>query len=597
MTAKPVLLPVPDAVVARAVDTPNAVAIGVDSRTLTYREMNRDANRLAHYLQRFGVSKDVLVGVCMPRSPEMIIGMLAIWKAGGTYLPMDPSNPPDRLATILQDAKPKVVLSTGELSKRLAKTGCHFINPGNSEIGRESPEPLAIHTDPGDLAYVIYTSGSTGVPKGVEITHGGLANLVAWHQQAFSVTAADRASHLAGLAFDASGWELWPYLASGASVYLVDDVTRNSAEGLRDWLLAEGITISFVPTPLAERILFLPWPDKTALRTLLTGGDTLHHYPPAGLPFKVVNNYGPTECTVVATSAVVSPERAATALPAIGRPIENTHIYLLDEQLQPVPAGMPGEICIAGASLARGYRNLPYLTAEKFVEHSHSGITERMYRTGDLGRLLADGQIEYLGRLDDQIKIRGYRIEPHEIISCLNDHPGIRESLVVAREGPSGEKRLAAYIVPTDDCGVTDTMLIESLRVTLPDYMIPSIFIRMKSLPLTPNGKIDRAALPMPDFGIEGDGESPQSPVEQSIAGMLANLLNIEKVGRNDNFFLLGGHSLLGAQLITRIRKTFGIEISLRALFESPTIAALAEEIESRPAAHEGELLNANLHP
>ncbi|HLK48493.1 MAG TPA: non-ribosomal peptide synthetase [Bryobacteraceae bacterium] len=598
MTARQVFSNVRDAVVARAGERPDARAVGAGGKNVTYAELNNRANRMAQFLRSQGVGRETLVGVCLPRSVELVSGMLGIWKAGGTYLPLDPTNPADRLASILENARPMLVLTTRAISRKLAIPGCRLVDSEAAEANIESAEPVTTDTDCGDLAYVIYTSGSTGVPKGVEITHQALANLVAWHNEAFSVGAADRASHLAGLGFDASGWELWPYLAAGASVHLVDDATRNSPEALRDWLVAEGITISFVPTPLAERMLVLAWPAETHVRILLTGGDTLHHYPPVGLPFEVVNNYGPTECTVVATSAAVPPEKGYSALPAIGRAIANTEIYILNENLQPAPAGSPGEICIAGPSLARGYRNLPNLTAEKFVEvRLESGAATRIYRTGDLGMLLPDGQIEYRGRLDDQIKIRGYRIEPNEIISRLNEHPDVRESLVLAREDPSGEKRLVAYVVLAARSEATDGALIEFLRAALPDYMIPSVFVRMGTLPLTANGKIDRTALPAPKFEKAPGAEGPQTPVEQSIGGMLAKLLNVQSVGRNDNFFLLGGHSLLGAQLIARIRNVFGVEISLRALFEAPTIAALAAEVEQRRGAHEAELSSASSLP
>ena len=573
---------VPEAVIAQVIQTPDAPAVCAQSGFLTYRGMDQQANRLARSLRVLGVGKDVPVGLCVPRSPQMVIGALAIWKAGGAYVPLDPTNPPDRLVSILEDAQAQAVLSIPSLAQRLLKAPCPVVHAETPHVAGQSAAPLSLEVAPADLAYVIYTSGSTGSPKGVEITHGSLANLVSWHQQVFSVTSADRASHLAGLGFDAAVWELWPYLASGASVHLVDDTTRNSPELLQAWLVDQRITISFVPTPLAERLLFLSWPREAALRTLLTGGDTLHHYPPSGLPFVLVNNYGPTECTVVATSGPVYPMGRKDSLPAIGSAITNTEIHLLDQELQPVPAGTPGEICIAGASLARGYRNLPNLTAEKFVT-STSVTGNRLYRTGDLGRLLPDGNIAYLGRLDDQIKIRGFRIEPNEIISRLNEHPDVQQSLVLAREDPPGDKRLVAYVVLQRDSRTTDSMLRDFVGMALPEYMQPSAFVHLEEFPLTPNGKIDRAALPPPDLANPagaGNGTDPQTPIERRIAGLVANLLNVEKVGREDNFFLLGGHSLLGAQLIAELRKVFGVEISLQALFEAPTVAALSAEIE-----------------
>src|SRR5882724_5881494 len=427
---------VPELVAARASESPGGLALTAEASALTYRDLDCRASRLANYLRSLGVCRDVLVGLCLPRSLDMVVGALGILKAGGAYVPMDPAYPPDRLAFMLEDAQAPVLISSPDLAQRLPAAKRQLVYLDAPQIARETADSPSVEIATGDLAYVIYTSGSTGQPKGVEVTHGGLANLVSWHRQAFSVTAADRASHVAGLGFDASVWELWPYLAAGASVHLVDESTRNSAELLRDWLLAQRITIAFVPTPLAERLLTLSqkWPRTTDLRILLTGGDTLHHYPPAELPFLLVNNYGPTECTVVATSGPVPPNGFRQMLPPIGTGIANTQIYLLDERLQPMPAGEAGEIHIGGAGVARGYHNRPDLTAEKFITNPFSAKSgNRLYRTGDLARLLPDGQLAFLGRVDDQIKIRGYRIEPNEIASVLNREPAIADSLVQAR--------------------------------------------------------------------------------------------------------------------------------------------------------------------
>jgi acyl-coenzyme A synthetase/AMP-(fatty) acid ligase/acyl carrier protein len=431
---------------------------------------------------------------------------------------------------------------------------------------------------------VIYTSGSTGHPKGVEIPHGGLANLISWHQQAFSVTPADRASHLAGLSFDAAVWELWPYLAVGASVHLVDEFTRNSAELLQNWLVNHNITISFVPTPLAEELLRVKWPQNTVLRIMLTGGDTLHHYPPAGLPFLLVNNYGPTECTVVATSGMILSDGQDGTLPPIGRPITNNSIYLLDEQRLPVPPGTVGEIYIGGAGLARGYRNRPDLAAERFISDPFSSEPgSRLYKTGDLARLLPEGQIAFLGRVDEQINIRGFRIEPNEIVCALNQHPLVRESLVLAREHSSGDKRLVAYLVLEPDSGVTSNTLRGYLRRCLPEYMLPNTFVRLEAFSLTPNGKIDREALPAPGPANSLPHESsadPPTATQQRIVEILMALLGGKKIELREDFFLLGGHSLLGAQLIAKLRETFRVELTLRTVFDAPTVAALAEEVE-----------------
>ncbi|HEV8455949.1 MAG TPA: amino acid adenylation domain-containing protein, partial [Gemmatimonadales bacterium] len=441
---------IPDLIAAQATKSPEALALTADAQKLTYGELDRRATRLAHHLRSLGVGADVLVGLYLPRSLEMVIGALGILKAGGAYVPMDPTYPPERLAFMLDDAQAPVLITSSHLAQRLPAARRELVYIDVPQIAGEPEYTQPVTIAPADLAYVIYTSGSTGKPKGVEITHGSLTNLVSWHIEAFSVTAADRASHVAGLGFDATVWELWPYLAAGASVHLADEDTRNSAELLREWLLAQRITIGFVPTPLAERLLTLgvEWPRKSGPRILLTGGDTLHHYPPAGLPFLLVNNYGPTEGTVVATSGPVLPDGSPEMLPPIGTAITNAQIYLLDEHLNPVPAGAPGQIYIGGAGLARGYRNRPDLTAEKFIPNPFSvEPASRLYKTGDLARQLPDGRIVFLGRTDDQVKIRGYRIEPSEIAGVLSRHQDIRASLVVAREDTPGDKRLVAYLV------------------------------------------------------------------------------------------------------------------------------------------------------
>jgi len=582
----------PELVAAQARERPSALAVAAEATGLTYRELDDWAGRLASRLHSLGVGRDVLVGLCLPRSPEMVVAALGIFKAGGAYVPMDPAYPADRLAFMLDDAQAPVLITSADLAQQLPAADRELVYVDAQDLAGPHTDLPPIEVASADLAYVIYTSGSTGKPKGVEITHGGLANLVAWHNQTFSVTAADRASHVAGLGFDAAVWELWPYLAAGASVHLADEDTRNAAELLWDWLLAKGITIGFVPTPLAERLLALDhtWPHQTDLRILLTGGDMLHHYPTAELPCLLVNNYGPTECTVVATSGRVPSNGSPKMPPPIGSAITNTVIHLLDEHLQPVPAGEPGEIYIGGAGLARGYHNRPDLTAERFITDPFCTEPEsRLYKTGDLGRLLPDGQIAFLGRIDDQIKIRGYRIEPGEVSNVLERYPGVRTSLVVAREGQGGDKRLVAYVVLDPLVEATHSGLRDFLREFLPEYMLPAAFVRLDALPLTPHGKIDRAALPALDPANTLRDEvaaGPRSDIEQRVAEIVGELLDLDEIGLDDNFFLLGGHSLLGAQLIARLRDTFGVEIELRSLFEAPTVAALSAELE-RLAEHD----------
>ncbi|HXI38599.1 MAG TPA: non-ribosomal peptide synthetase [Bryobacteraceae bacterium] len=575
---------VPNAVAAKATKWPDATALTDGSEILTYHELDSRSNRVAQYLRSLGVGPDVLVGVCLERSLDLVVAMLGILKAGGAYLPLDHSYPPDRLSFMLDDARAPLLITSEHLSGRVPSKKQDVVMVGAPEISEQPDHPPHVDIMPDDLAYVIYTSGSTGRPKGVEVTHGGLANLVCWHRQAFQVTPGDRASHVAGLGFDAAVWELWPYLTAGASVHMADEVTRSSAELLRDFLLARKLTISFVPTPLAEQMLTLEWPNQTPLRMLLTGGDILHHYPPVNLPFMLVNNYGPTECTVVATSAPVLSDKRSDPLPHIGRPIANVLIYILDEDLRPVPPGTPGEIHVGGAGLARGYRNRPDLTSEKFIVNPFSAEPgSRLYKTGDIGRLLPDGNIAFIGRVDDQIKIRGYRIEPNEIVSVLDQHPDIRESLVVAREDSSGEKRLVAYVILTPDSRTNASAIRDSLRQHLPEYMLPTTFVRLDEFPLTSHGKIDRDALPEPTVENSlGNApvEAPGSPVEERLTGILQALLGIDQIGVDDNFFQMGGHSLLGAQMIAHVRDAFAVELSLRSLFDHPTVREMSAEIE-----------------
>ena len=573
-------------VAARATVSPQALALAAGSESLTYTELDSRANQLAHHLKSLGAGPDQLVGLCMKRSPSMVVAALAILKAGGAYVPLDPSFPAERLAFMLRDAEVPLLVIEGDHAGSALKGSWRTVDldKESSQIAGCPTTAPATQITPQNLAYVIYTSGSTGQPKGVEITHSGLANLISWHCRTFQVTCADRASHQAALGFDAAVWEIWPYLAAGASVHIPGESLRNNPEALRDWLVAEKITITFLPSPLAERMLLLEWPTDTALRVLLTGADTLRHRQAPCLPFVLVNNYGPTECTVVASSGRVTPAGSGTGLPSIGRPIDNTQIYILDEQRQSVPNGTVGEIYIGGEGLARGYRNNVGLTAERFVPNPLSSSNgNRLYRTGDRGRYLPNGEIEFLGRLDEQIKIRGYRIEPGEVVGALESHPDVQASVVILREDQPDNKKLAAYLILKPESEVSVTSLRNHLRQRLPDYMVPATFVRVQSLPLTVNGKVDRAALPLPSAtNTLRDEEfvSPRSMVEQRLAAIIAPLLNVDRVGVNDNFFLLGGHSLLGTQLIARINQSFGVELSLLGLFDHPTLADMSAEIE-----------------
>jgi amino acid adenylation domain-containing protein len=575
---------VPQLIAERAQAAPSALALSAGPEVWTYAELERRSNQVAHHVRSLGVGRDALVGLAMLRSPQMIAVALGVLKAGGAYLPLDPTTPAERLKFILEDAGLSVLVTQPGFDTPLPKGNWRLLDVEADRIVLDAAPSgaLSLPVAAQDLAYVIYTSGSTGLPKGVEITHGGLRNLVAWHVRNFEVAAVDRAAHLAALGFDAAVWEVWPYLAAGASVHIAPEGVRSHPELLRDWLVAQEITITFLASALAERMLVIEWPSATALRILLTGADTLHRRPSASLPFKLVNNYGPTECSVVATSGLVAPAATGRPIPGIGAPIDNTAVYILDEQMRPVAEGAAGEIYIAGAGLARGYRNLPVLTAEKFIANPAGKSGERLYRTGDLGRFLSDGSIEFRGRTDEQVKIRGYRVEPGEVTQVLNQHPAIAASAVVAGEEAEGGKRLLAYVVPVAE-GITAGALRGFLLERVPDYMIPGIFVQVSALPVTVHGKVDRNALPLPDGGNTLADEAyvaPRTLVEERLGAILATLLRVERVGINDNFFLLGGHSLLGTQLITNISRSFGVELSLLTLFDHPTVAAMAAEIE-----------------
>jgi amino acid adenylation domain-containing protein len=578
---------IPQLVALQALATPDAIALVVEEQMLNYYDLNRRANQLAHHLNTLGVGPDVLVGLCVERSLDMVVGLLGILKAGGAYVPLDPGYPADRLAFMIHDTQAPVLVTQNHLISRLPTEGSQLIcmDSDAAKLAQYPDTNPTASASVEDLAYVIYTSGSTGRPKGVQITHDGLLNLVFWHQHAFEVTSFDRATQLTSPAFDATGWELWPYLTCGASVYLLNEEQRVDPILCRDFLLDHEITVTFLPTALAESVMVLEWPSHAALRFLLTGADTLHHYPSPRLPFALINNYGPTEATVVSTSGCIPSNTHTERPPLIGCPIDNMQIYILDEYLRLVPDGTPGELYIGGIGLARGYLNRPELNAEKFIPHPWSAEPgARLYKTGDLARFLPDGQIDFLGRIDRQIKIRGYRIEPDEIISVLNGHPAVQTSVVLAREDTPGDKRLVSYVVLNQAMSASANTLQLWLAERLPDYMIPAVFVQLDTLPVTANGKVDRAALPAPDASntlLRRDiTATPNTLVEERLVEILALLLGLEQVGIDDNFFLLGGNSMMGTQLITRVAETYGIDLPLRTLFEMPTVRPLAAEIE-----------------
>ncbi len=571
---------------AVALQTPDAVAVVCEDEQITYQQLNQSANQLAHYLIANGVKPEMLVGICTERCGFMVVAMLAILKAGGAYLPLDPNYPQQRLALMREDAQVSVVITTEHLVSKLRS---HFwqvicVDSQWHSIAQHSQHNPQIMLAPENLAYAIYTSGSTGKPKAVAVSHQSLFNLVLWHQQAFSLSPKDRTTQMANAAFDACGWEIWPPLAVGASIHIVNEQIRSSPTQLQDWLLEQGITISFVPTPLAQAILALPWPSECGLRIMLTGGDKLQQHPPESLPFALINNYGPTENTVVTTSGLVAANELASSAPTIGRPISNTQVYLLDENLQPVPIGVVGELYIGGDNLARGYLNHPQLTTLAFIPDPYNKQPgSRLYKTGDLGRYLSNGNIEYVGRIDNQVKLRGLRIELGEIEAVLSQHPDVLQCVVIVQQDAATQKRLVAYVVTQQQSTLTNSQLRHYIKQKLPEYMLPSSFVFLDSLPLTPNGKVDRNALrtlEMPRGELSPSFVAPQTSIEEMLAYIWAEVLGIEQVGIEDNFFELGGHSLIATQLVSRVRTTLKVELPLRSLFEAPTIKELAQCIQ-----------------
>ncbi|WP_017906065.1 non-ribosomal peptide synthetase, partial [Pseudomonas asplenii] len=569
---------------ARVLASPDALAVVQAGQSLTYAELNRQANQLAHHLLGLGVQPDDRIAICARRGLDTLVGLVAILKSGACYVPIDPSHPAERLAYLLRDSAPRVLLTQAALRERLPAVEVPVLlldaqaRRAAGVDAQPQDNPVVATLSATNLVYVIYTSGSTGEPKGVMVEHRQLSNFVHWHCRAFALAAGSQTSSIAGFGFDAMAWEVWPTLCVGATLHLAP-ATAGSEDvgGLLAWWLAQPLDVSFLPTPIAE-YAFSQSLQHPTLRTLLVGGDRLRQFP-EGQRFALINNYGPTETTVVVTSGLL--DRNAATL-HIGKPVDNARIYLLDKQLRPVPVGVAGELYVGGAGVARGYLGRAALTAERFLKDPFSPDPEaRMYKTGDLARWLADGNIDYVGRNDDQVKIRGLRIELGEIETRLARHPAIQEAVVLAREDHPGEKRLVAYYSSTDT-----SLEVEALRAylleRLPDYMVPAAYVGLEVFPLTANGKIDRRALPVPDLAalVSRDYAAPQGDTEVTLARIWTEVLNVEQVGRHDHFFELGGHSLLAVSLIERMRQA-GLSTDVRALFRQPTLAALAAAVGS----------------
>ncbi|HEU0300339.1 MAG TPA: amino acid adenylation domain-containing protein, partial [Longimicrobium sp.] len=606
----------------RARERPGAVALRGAGGETTYGELHRRALALARRLRALGVGPESRVAVCTGRSPEMVVAQLAVLHAGAAYLPVDPEYPAERIAWLLDDARVPVVLATSPLAGRLPRHGAATVLLDAAVDAKDEVAPFG-GAGERSLAYVIYTSGSTGRPKGVMVEHRGLANLVEWHLRAYALGPGDRCAPVASPGFDASGWEVWPALAAGATLCFPPEPVRASPSELAAWLAREGVTVTFLPTPLAEAVLDEAWGEDASLRALLTGGDALGKAPRPGLPFRLFNHYGPTENTVVGTGGEVAPS-AGAARPSIGGPIDNVRAYVLDAAGGPLPPGVPGELCLGGAGVARGYLGRPAMTAERFVPDPFGGEPGgRLYRTGDRVRwkesasvrecvsaLVGDSRgagherrsqppfthalthprthaLEFLGRADDQVKVRGYRIEPGEVEAALLAHPAVREAAVAAR-GEGAERRLVGYVAG-ERKRLSPEEVRSFLRGRLPAHLVPPEVVVLDALPLNPHGKVDRRALPAPDAaagGGHGGAVPPRTPAEREVAAVWAALLGAEP-GVHDDFFALGGHSLLAGRVVSRVARDLGVAVTLGQFLREPTVAALAARVDAARAARE----------
>ncbi|HEY5315364.1 MAG TPA: amino acid adenylation domain-containing protein, partial [Pirellulales bacterium] len=592
----------PELFARQAAQSPDAIAVTDGRGSLTYQALDRRSNQLARYLRRLGVGPDALVGLCVGRSCDMLVGLLGILKAGGAYVPLDPAYPPQRLAHMLADAQVRVLVTQTDLLDRLPPHDADevLLDAARPSIQREADDPLVACALPEHLAYTIYTSGSTGQPKGVEITHRSLANFLASFRDAPGLRSDDILLAVTTLSFDIAALELFLPLVVGAQTVIAEREVAVDGRALAALIERSGATV-VQATPATWRLLLAAdWQPNHKLK-IICGGESLPPAMAAQLAQRAAslwNVYGPTETTIWSTVHEVrrpGPEDMGNSVP-LGRPIANTELYVLDRDRNLVPIGVPGELYIGGLGLARGYRNLPDLTRERFVPHPFtSDAGARLYRTGDQVRWLADGRLEFLGRVDQQVKLRGYRIELGEIESVLSRHPAVAEAAVLLRTDRPGEPRLVAYYVRASEPSVEPSDLTGWLKRHLPDYMLPACFVRLERMPRTPNGKLDRHRLPQPD-GLDAEPASdylpPASATEQALADVWCELLHIARVGRHDHFFELGGHSLLATQLVSRIRVQWEIELPLRAIFEAPELCSLAARVDAQcaPAASASRL-------
>ncbi|NOK80121.1 MAG: hypothetical protein GFH27_549281n458, partial [Chloroflexi bacterium AL-W] len=573
---------------AQCVISPDAIALSEDDSALSYNAMSGRVNQLAHFLQAHGVGPDVPVAVLLPRSSELLVAYSAILTAGGAYVPLDPNMPINRIKLILESTQTPLLLTIKTFQDILPPTQAKVLN--YAELDQELLEypleaPLC-EIQPQHLAYVIYTSGSTGTPKGVGISHAALMNLVVWHQRIYEVQESDRTTHLAGLAFDAAMVDLWPYLLKGARIMFPTSEVHADLPRLLEWEVMQAVTTTYLPTPLLEAALSLGWEGHPGLRCVLTGGDKLHQSPSEDSSFVLIDNYGPTENTVVSVWKEVEP--AQEGIPPIGIPVDRVYAYVLDPRRNPVGVGVPGELCVGGANLARGYWQRPDLTAQSFVpDHISNTPGARLYRTGDLTCWQSDGQLLFLGRIDQQVKVRGYRVEIGEIEIVLQQHAHVQEAVVVASATLTG-MQLTGYVTPET---LDVEMVRDYLAERIPEYMIPQRLVALEKLPLTANGKIDRRSLQEQAKQVTmvtTEYVAPRNETEQTLADIWSSVLSVERVGIHDNFFDLGGHSLLAIQIIARVDDAFPLNFTLEALLEHLTVAEMAEHIDTLQWAIQG---------
>jgi amino acid adenylation domain-containing protein len=588
---------------ARAAETPDAPAVSLGETTLTYAGLNTRANNLAHRLIELGIGPGMPVAVCMSRNLDLIVALIGILKAGGAYVPMDPSYPRERLAFMLEDTNASVLIAEKAIAEVLPDHRARTIlmDKESDDLAGERGDNPSRDAGPGDLAYIIYTSGSTGLPKGVCVRHESVLNLFADFDRRRPISPGERCSLWTSVSFDVSVYEIFTPLIAGGTLFIASDAVRFDSAAFVEWLSANRIASAYVPPLMLEDLR--AWIEKhrgvLSLGRLLVGVEPIREKLLAAMMemvpgLVIINGYGPTEATICATLFTVRPDSARDRNTPIGKPVQNTRVLLLDSAMRPVPVGVPGEIHIGGRGLAREYFKRPDLTAERFVHDPFAGAPgARLYKTGDMAKYLADGCIEFIGRVDYQVKVRGFRVEPGEIEFALRQHPSVKDAVVLAKGDRTGVKRLVAYLVPAGAAAGTSELR-AFLKEKLPEYMVPTAFVTMEAFPLTANGKLDRAALPEPEItraDIRSRFVAPRNEIEHQLALIWEKVIGIEPIGVTDSFFDLGGHSLLAVRLFTEITRAFGTDLPLAAIFQYPTIEQIAALIHGQGFAHAGDSL------